>query len=89
MKISPTVSFFSLAEVTVRLVTSNEVARWQTLMARHHYLGFPGFVGEHLYQVAEWQGQWLDRRGLPVPGPRGLDWLDARTTAASVALCRQ
>ncbi|MCL5971504.1 MAG: DUF4338 domain-containing protein, partial [Firmicutes bacterium] len=59
MKISSTVSSFSLAEVTVRLVTSNEVARWQTLMARHHYLGFPGFVGERLYQVAEWQGQWL------------------------------
>ena len=48
-----------LAQVTVRLVRRDEVARWQTLMARHHYLGFPGFVGERLYQVAEWQGRWL------------------------------
>ena len=48
-----------LAQMTVRLVTRDEVARWQTLMACHHYLGFPGFVGERLYQVAEWQGRWL------------------------------
>ena len=38
---------------------SHEVARWQALVAQHHYLGFPGFVGERLYQVAERQGQWL------------------------------
>jgi hypothetical protein len=50
---------FSLAEVTVRRVTHHEVARWQALMAEHHYLGFPGFVGERLYQVAEWPGHWL------------------------------
>ncbi|MHB1956130.1 MAG: ISAs1 family transposase [Sulfobacillus sp.] len=50
---------FPLAEVTVRLVTHHEVARWQALMAQHHYLGFPGFVGERLYHVAEWQGRWL------------------------------
>ena len=43
----------------MRLVTGHEVARWQTLMDQHHYLGFPGFVGERLYQVAEWQGRWL------------------------------
>lgn len=42
----------------VRLV-GHEVARWQTLLDQHHYLGFPGFVGERLYQVAEWQGRWL------------------------------
>ncbi len=54
-----TATSFPLSEVTVRLVTSDEVARWQALMARHHYLGFPGFVGERLYQVAEWQGQWM------------------------------
>jgi len=50
---------FPLAEVTVRLVTGHEVARWQALMDQYHYLGFPGFVGERLYQVAEWQGRWL------------------------------
>ena len=58
----PTVSTdpsIPLAEVTVRLVTPQEVARWQALMHQHHYLGFRGFVGERLYQVAEWQGQWL------------------------------
>ena len=43
----------------MRLVTGHEVARWQTLMAENHYLGFPGFVGERLYQVAECQGRWL------------------------------
>ena len=50
---------FSLTEVSVRLVTSHEVAHWQALMEEHHYLGFSGFVGERLYQVAEWHGQWL------------------------------
>ena len=48
-----------IREITVRLVARDEVARWQELMARHHYLGFPGFVGERLYQVAEWNGQWV------------------------------
>lgn len=43
-------------EVTVRLVKSEEGAHWQTLMARRHSLGFPGFAGERLYQVAEWRG---------------------------------
>ncbi len=38
----------------MRLVTGHEVARWQTLMDPDHYLGFPGFVGERLYQVAVW-----------------------------------
>lgn len=50
---------FSLTEVSVRLVASHEVAHWQALMEEHHYLGFSGFVGERLYQVAEWHGQWL------------------------------
>ncbi len=59
MKTLSTVASFSLSAVRVRLVTRDEVTRWQTLMARYHYLGFPGFVGERLYQVAEWHGQWL------------------------------
>lgn len=49
----------SLSEVTVRLVTNLEIARWQSLMDQHHYLGFRGFVGERIYQVAEWQGRWV------------------------------
>lgn len=48
-----------LNEVIVRLVAAHEVGRWQTLMAQHHDLGFPGFVGERIFQVAEWRGQWL------------------------------
>ena len=43
----------SLSEVTVRLVTNLEVARWQSLVDQHHCLGFRGIVGERIYQVAE------------------------------------
>ena len=56
--VSPDTSF-PLAEVTLRLVTHHEVARWWALMAQHHYLGFSGLVGERLYHAAEWQGRWL------------------------------
>ncbi len=48
-----------IREITIRLVAHDEVACWQELMARHHYLGFPGFLGERLYQVAEWKDQWV------------------------------
>lgn len=55
----PTDTSIPLSEVIVRLVTNQEIARWQSLMNQHHYLGFRGFVGERVYQVAEWQGRWL------------------------------
>ena len=53
-----TVTSCPLSEVQARVLTHDEVARGQALMARYHDLGFPGFVGERLYQVAHWHGQW-------------------------------
>ncbi len=48
-----------LHEVIVRLILPSEWSRWETLMRRHHYLGFSGMVGESLRYVAEWKDQWL------------------------------
>src|SRR3972149_482081 len=48
-----------LRSITVRPVSQNEQANWDTLMRRHHYLGFRSLVGESIRYVAESQGQWL------------------------------
>ncbi len=45
--------------LTVRLVRPEERPRWRALMARHHYLGFRGLVGEALYYVACVDDQWV------------------------------
>lgn len=47
------------SRLTVRLVRPDERERWRTLMARHHYLGFRGLVGESLYYVAELDQDWV------------------------------
>jgi hypothetical protein len=48
-----------LEGVVVRLVRPGERARWNRLMATHHYLGNAHLVGETLCYVAEWRGRWL------------------------------
>jgi hypothetical protein len=46
------------APVVVRLVRSEERARWRQLMNTHHYLGFRPIVGESLWYVATRGEQW-------------------------------
>jgi hypothetical protein len=48
-----------LREAVVRLVRADEQLRYQELMREHHYLGYIPKMGETLWYVATWQGQWL------------------------------
>jgi hypothetical protein len=49
-----------LDEVQVRLAEPNDLARVQSLLRRHHYLGMVRPVGERLFYVAvDGQGQWV------------------------------
>lgn len=43
----------------VRLVRSEERARWRQLMNTHHYLGFRPIVGESLWYVATAEERWV------------------------------
>ena len=49
----------AVERLIVRLARANEVARWDHLMAAHHYLGMRRLVGESLRYVAEEGGKWL------------------------------
>ena len=49
----------SLKEVHLRPVQSGEEPRYQALMQRHHYLGAVPKIGETLWYVATWHGQWV------------------------------
>ncbi len=49
----------SLAEIRVRPVEHSEEARYQSLMAEHHYLGALPKIGETLWYVATWRDQWV------------------------------
>ena len=48
-----------LIHLTVRLVSTEEVERFDQLITQHHYLKNGHLVGEHLRYVAEYRGQWL------------------------------
>jgi len=48
-----------LYSLVVRPITSNERANWDTLMSKHHYLGFRSLVGESIRYVAELKGRWV------------------------------
>jgi len=48
-----------LAEVTVRPLQASEEARYQELMQSHHYLGALPKIGNTLWYVATWEGEWL------------------------------
>lgn len=46
-------------ELCVRRVTPEEVARFDALVAEHHYLKSSTLVGEHMRYVATFRGEWL------------------------------
>ena len=48
----------------MRPVTRDEEARYQQQMAEHHYLGALPKIGETLWYVATWRGQWLAQLGV-------------------------
>ena len=48
-----------LAQVEVRLVLPEELARCEQEVCQKHYLKNADLVGERLWYVAEYQGQWL------------------------------
>src|SRR5260370_6838663 len=48
-----------LVHLNTRPVRSDEVQRFNQLMAEHHYLKDGQLVGEHLRYVAEYGEQWL------------------------------
>jgi hypothetical protein len=45
--------------VVVRLVTAAEQSLWNSLMKRHHYLGFHSLIGQSLRYVAVHEDRWL------------------------------
>lgn len=51
------------AGIIVRPVRSEERARWRQLMEAHHYLGFRPIVGQALWYVATWEGEWVGLLG--------------------------
>lgn len=48
-----------LSELIVRPVDRPEESRYQALLAAHHYLGALPKIGETIWYVATWRGQWL------------------------------
>lgn len=48
-----------LQEIEVRLVQCDEEARFQQLMQAHHYLGSLRKIGETLWYVASYRGEWV------------------------------
>lgn len=73
-----------LDQVRVRLITPEELARWDDLIATRHYLKNARLVGEQLRYVAEHDGQWLALLGwsaaaYPLKGRDiWLGWSDAQ-----------
>lgn len=55
-----------LTRVTVRLITSEEKAKWDKLITERHYLGNAHLVGRQLRYVAELDGQWVALLGWNV-----------------------
>ncbi len=49
----------SIYHLLVRPINLPERPEWDTLMAKHHYLGFRSLVGKSIRYVAEMQGQWI------------------------------
>jgi hypothetical protein len=49
----------SLKELIVRPIIPGEETAWNTLMTRHHYLGFHGLSGQNIKYVAMLNGQWV------------------------------
>jgi len=49
----------TIHNLVVRPINIAERLLWDTLMAKHHYLGFKSLVGKSIRYVAEIQGQWV------------------------------
>lgn len=54
----------TLRQLQVRPVERDEEARYQELMARHHYLGALPKIGETIWYVATWCMQWVALVGV-------------------------
>ena len=61
-----------LSEIVVRPVTRDEEPRYQEQMDRHHHLGALPKIGETLWYVATWRGQWLAQLTLSAASPSTL-----------------
>jgi len=53
-----------LAELEIRPVTQSEEARYQLQMKAHHYLGALPKIGETIWYVATWRGEWIAQLNL-------------------------
>jgi hypothetical protein len=81
------------APLTVRLVRAEERARWQQLLAQHHYLPGARMVGEALWYVATAGAEWVAPRlgggRAEVPPARYVDRLAPAAPVAAAPLRRQ
>jgi len=72
----------NLQALQVRLVRSDEEQRYQALIQAHHYLGSLAKIGETLWYVATYVGEWvggvveLFLGGAKVRRAGLLDWLE-------------
>src|SRR5712691_1011530 len=53
-----------LREIRVWPIERSEEAKYQEQMARHHYLGALGKIGETVWYVATWREQWVAQLSL-------------------------
>ena len=53
-----------LSEIGVRPVERSEEGQYQEQMKRHHYLGALAKIGETVWYVATWRGQWVAQLSL-------------------------
>lgn len=49
----------SFSSLLVRPIRPNERAKWNRLMATHHYLGFTSLVGQSIRYIAKLDGHWV------------------------------
>src|SRR5881396_88564 len=54
----------TLADIQVRPIERSEETQYQQQMARHHYLGALGKIGQTLWYVAIWREQWVAQLSL-------------------------
>jgi hypothetical protein len=57
----------NVTEVLVRPVYPFEEQHFQQLMREHHYLGFLPKIGETLWYVASWRGEWVALLSFSAP----------------------
>lgn len=57
----------NLREVVLEVVPVRDEARFQRLMQAHHYLGALPKIGQTLWYVASWRGEWLGLASFSAP----------------------